>query len=130
MENSTTWRNLFINVINGTLTPPGNLTTALSAINATVLESVLGSVQIPSDDGTNETVVTALQNATGITVFVPADDAFTSDVNSTLQGLQGNTTALRAIIQNHVCLHLPTCCNFLTYRTVHQRDNFVLPSSP
>ncbi|KJA17642.1 hypothetical protein HYPSUDRAFT_70515 [Hypholoma sublateritium FD-334 SS-4] len=98
--NGTSWQNLFINRINGTLTPPGNLTTALTAINATALQGVLGGLQLPMN-GTNGTAVEALQCAKGITFFVPANVAFTAAVNSSLQGLQSNTTALTALVQNH-----------------------------
>ena len=41
VENSTTWDNLFINGINGTLSPPGNLSSALTAINGSALQNVL-----------------------------------------------------------------------------------------
>lgn len=128
MVNGTTWQNLFINGVNGTLIPPGNLTTALTAINATALESVLATVQVPSSNGTNETVVDSLQNAQGITVFIPANDAFTSDVNTTLQGLQSNTSALQAIIQNHVRFSLAISPHPYSYMgdLVHQRHDALL----
>ncbi|KJA19588.1 hypothetical protein HYPSUDRAFT_56563 [Hypholoma sublateritium FD-334 SS-4] len=99
--NATRWRNLSINPINNTLIPPGNLTTALTAIKASALQGVLGGVQIPSARGVNTPAVLALQRARGITVFVPANDAFTDAVNGSLQGLQGNASALTALVQNH-----------------------------
>ncbi|KAF9471118.1 FAS1 domain-containing protein [Pholiota conissans] len=101
ITNSTTWRNLFINGINGVLIPPGNFSSALNATNTTALTALLSTVQLPVFNGTNETAIGALQNATGITYFVPNNLAFTSDVNSTLQGLQSNTSALQTVVQNH-----------------------------
>ncbi|PPQ90707.1 hypothetical protein CVT25_005015 [Psilocybe cyanescens] len=99
--NATTWKNLFINGINGVLIPPGNLTTALSAVNATAAQTLLSSVQVPTENGTNATALEALQTARGITLFVPDDEAFTSEVNQTLQGLQNNQSAQANLVQNH-----------------------------
>lgn len=68
---------------------------------------MLGGLQLPVN-GTNRTAVEALQCANGITLFVPANIAFTDAINSSLQGLQSNTTALTALVQNHVRLPLRT----------------------
>lgn len=115
--NGTRWRNLSINRINNTLIPPGNLTTALTAVKATALQGVLGGLQIPSANGVNTPAVDALQRARGITIFIPANDAFTAAVNGSLQGLQGNASALTALVQNHV-------------RVTPLRASGALPSSP
>lgn len=103
--NSTQWGSIFINQINGVLTPPGNITTALNATNATVTLNLLGSIQIPSANGTNETSTEFLQEAVGITFFVPNDAAFTAVVNQTISALQSNVSALAAVLENHVSLH-------------------------
>jgi len=104
--NATTWRNLFINAITGVLVPPGNLTSTFAATNvATNVAAAQGffnSVQLPSLNGTNETAIDALQEASGFTLFIPNNDAFTSDVNQTIQNLQNNQTALTTLLQNHV----------------------------
>jgi uncharacterized surface protein with fasciclin (FAS1) repeats len=101
--NATTWRNLFINGITGVLVPPGNLTTALNATNATAAQALFLSAQVPSANGTNETAIEALQEARGMTLFIPNNEAFTCDVNNTLESLQNNQTALAVLLQNHVC---------------------------
>lgn len=54
------------------------------------------------DGSMNMTALEVLQNAKGITVFVPNDDSFTSDVNQTLAGLQGDSDAQANILANHV----------------------------
>lgn len=99
--NSTMWRNLFVNGITGVLVPPGNLSTALTAVNATSIQNLL-STEVPSSNGTNETALQFLQEAHGVTVLVPDNGAFSSDVNGTLDSLQGNQSALAAILENHV----------------------------
>ncbi|KAF8154905.1 FAS1 domain-containing protein [Crassisporium funariophilum] len=99
--NSTIWQNLFINGINGVLIPPGNVTTALTATNATTAQSFISSIQVPSLNGTNETATQFLQDARGFTLFVPHNDAFTTSVNQTLDGLRSNQTALAALLMNH-----------------------------
>ena len=100
------WGSIFINQINGVLTPPGNVTTALNATNATVAFNLLETIQIPSSNGTNETATEFLQDAVGITFFAPNDAAFTSVVNQTISALQNNVSALAAVLENHVSLHL------------------------
>lgn len=100
--NGTVWKNLFVNGITGVLIPPGNLSTALTAVNATDVQTLLAT-EVPSSNGTNETALQFLEDARGVTVFVPDNGAFTSDVNSTLGSLQGNNSALAAILENHVC---------------------------
>ncbi|CAA7262397.1 unnamed protein product [Cyclocybe aegerita] len=99
---SSILRNLFVNRINGVLIPPGNLSTALRAVNATAARAILSVVQVPSTDGYNVTALNALEGARGITLFIPNNRAFTAEINQTVQGLQGvNRTALAALIQNH-----------------------------
>ncbi|KAF9563505.1 hypothetical protein CPC08DRAFT_324813 [Agrocybe pediades] len=57
VTNGTRWNNLFINGITGVLIPPGNLTTALTAINATAAENLLTSVQVPGSQQGNPGIV-------------------------------------------------------------------------
>jgi uncharacterized surface protein with fasciclin (FAS1) repeats len=90
------------------LIPPGNVTTALNATNATVTFNLLETIQIPSANGTNETATQFLQDAVGITFFVPNDAAFTSVVNQTISSLQNNVSALAAVLENHVSLLSPS----------------------
>lgn len=104
--NSKQWGSIFINQINGVLIPPGNVTTALNATNATVTSALLGSVQIPSANGTNVTATEFLQEADGITFFVPNNEAFTTVANETISALQNNVSALVAVLENHVILSL------------------------
>ncbi|KAH9475780.1 hypothetical protein JR316_0011339 [Psilocybe cubensis] len=99
--NSTVWRNLFINGVTGVIVPPGNLTAALTAVNATAAQNLVSTIQIPAENGTNVTALEALESARGITLFVPNDEAFTSEVNETLSGLQSNQTAQTNLLQNH-----------------------------
>ncbi|KAJ3494511.1 hypothetical protein NLJ89_g10790 [Agrocybe chaxingu] len=99
---SSTLRNLFVNRINGVLTPPGNLSTALRAVNATAARAILSVIRVPSNDGSNTSALNAQEGARGITLFIPNNRAFTAEINQTVQGLQGvNRTALAALIQNH-----------------------------
>ena len=100
------WGYIFINQINGVLSPPGNVTTALNATNATIAFNLLETIQIPSSNGTNETATKFLQDTIGITFFAPNDAAFTSVVNQMISALQNNISALAAVLENHVSLHL------------------------
>ncbi|KAJ2915811.1 hypothetical protein MD484_g4619, partial [Candolleomyces efflorescens] len=85
VTNGTQWRNFFLVEIDGILSPPGNVTTALLAVNDTPL--VTWGSQI--------------QEARGFTLFAPACEAFTEEVNQTIGQFQGNETALADLIQNH-----------------------------
>ncbi|KAF5309524.1 hypothetical protein D9619_012360 [Psilocybe cf. subviscida] len=100
VQNSTQQDQFLIAGINGTLIPPGNLTTALTAVNATVAQNLLQTVPVPGPNG-NISVLEALQAARGVTIFVPNNAAFDSQFNSSLPGLQNNATALTALLQNH-----------------------------
>jgi uncharacterized surface protein with fasciclin (FAS1) repeats len=93
---------LFINGISGVLTPPGNLTSAFAATNASEAQCLWASAYVLSANGTNETIVEAIQEARGITLFIPNNASFTSDVNQTISGLLDNQTALAILLQNHV----------------------------
>lgn len=100
--NTTQFNNVLISRVDGVFIPPGNITTALNATNATVTFSLLESIQVPSLNGTNETATEFLQNATGITFFVPNDLAYTSVVNQTIDSLRNNVSALSAVLENLV----------------------------
>jgi uncharacterized surface protein with fasciclin (FAS1) repeats len=94
---------LFINgITGGILTPPGNLTSALAATNASEAQCLWTTAHVLSANGTNETIIEALEEAYGITLFIPNNASFTSDVNQTISGLLNNQTALATLIQNHV----------------------------
>lgn len=80
------------------LIPPGGISTALRAINDTTLLSVAQEIQVPPSGS----AVSLLDEARGFTLFAPSSSAFTSEVNSTLEGLQSNQTALLSLLQNHV----------------------------
>ena len=99
------WQNLLINFIDGYLTPPDSLSTALTAVGATNTRDLLSAIPVSSDNGTNTTALDALASARGITLLIPNNDAFTSSVNMTLQGLMNNSTAVSDLLQNHVSLH-------------------------
>lgn len=103
--NSTQWRNLLVNGINGVLIPPGNITTALNAVNDTPALNILESTQVTGPNGTNISAIEFGQSAQGITIFAPSSDAFTSEVNSSLSELaQSNPESLKALLKNHVRL--------------------------
>ncbi|KAF8961176.1 hypothetical protein BDZ97DRAFT_1760146 [Flammula alnicola] len=99
--NGTAWRNLFIVGINGTLIPPGNLTTALTAVNASAAGTLLSGIDLPASNGANAPAIKVLQAARGITLFLPNNEAVTSAVNGTLQRWQNNQAAQAALLQNH-----------------------------
>ncbi|RXW23538.1 hypothetical protein EST38_g2304 [Candolleomyces aberdarensis] len=99
--NGIQWRNIFIAEINGILTPPGNVSSALQAVNDTPLLTFGSQIQAPLNNGSNGSAIEFLQEARGFTLFAPDSGAFTNDVNQTIQQLQGNQTALAALLQNH-----------------------------
>lgn len=85
-------------------------TTTFQSASATFTTTISGGSgdgdDDDDDDGNNPTNITALQaieNLEGFTLFAPAPEAFTSDVNNTIQGLQNsnNQPALLALLQNH-----------------------------
>ena len=130
--NSTQWNNLFINQVNGVFIPPGNISTALNATNATITYNLLSSIQFPSSNGTNETGLEFLQNATGITLFVPNNTAFTSEVNQTIASLGNNATALADLIANHVSGSSSSLvvAAFLLFEIVYQRYRALFSADP
>ncbi|KAJ2917149.1 hypothetical protein MD484_g3237, partial [Candolleomyces efflorescens] len=154
--NTTQWGNLLLAQIDNVLTPPGNVSEALQAVNDTPLMNLANSIQVPfygnSSSGggagggssstsssassstgsqstsasasatssaggggggvggggssggfTNITALQALEGLQGFTLFAPSADAFSSDVNNTIQALQSNNNqaALLALLQNH-----------------------------
>ena len=101
--NTTQWRNLFVNGIDGVLIPPGNITTALTAVNDTPALNLLQNTQVTGEDGTNISAIEFGQSARGVTIFAPDSSAFTSDVNSSISQLsQSDPEALKALLKNHV----------------------------
>jgi uncharacterized surface protein with fasciclin (FAS1) repeats len=108
VNNATQWRNFFIVEVNGTFIPPGNLTTALQATNATTLLQLGNQIQLPAVNGTNVSAVELIQEeARGFTFFAPTDQAFTSQGNAGMDAMQGNQTAITDAILNHVRVHHP-----------------------
>ncbi|KAJ2937024.1 hypothetical protein H1R20_g76, partial [Candolleomyces eurysporus] len=74
-----------------------------SATSTSSVSSSGTSTEGNSEGGANITALQALENLRGFTLFAPAADAFTSDLNNTIQGLQSsnNQTALLTLLQNH-----------------------------
>ncbi|KAF5309780.1 hypothetical protein D9611_013601 [Ephemerocybe angulata] len=101
VSNSSQWRNFFVAEVDGVFTPPGSVSTALTAVNDTQLLSFAQQVQVPLEDGSNGTAVAFLEQARGFTLFAPESQAFTSDVNATIQQLQNNQSAAISFFQNH-----------------------------
>ncbi|MCL6388889.1 fasciclin domain-containing protein, partial [Pectobacterium carotovorum subsp. carotovorum] len=99
--NGTRWRNLNVFEVNGVFIPPGNVSTALTAVGDAPLVSVANQVQVPGSDGSNTSAIEALQQTRGFTLFAPASEAFTSQVNETIQGIQDDPSELLAVFQNH-----------------------------
>ncbi|KAJ2933690.1 hypothetical protein H1R20_g3448, partial [Candolleomyces eurysporus] len=99
--NGIQWRNFFVAEIDGILTPPGDVTSALEAVNDTALLTFASQIQAPLNNGSDGSAIEFLQEARGFTLFAPASEAFTNDINQTIQQLQGNQTALAELLQNH-----------------------------
>jgi uncharacterized surface protein with fasciclin (FAS1) repeats len=133
VTNSSFYQNLFINTIDSVLTPPGNLSQALSAVNATSFLSLAQQVNVTGPDGSNITALDALGSLHGFTLFVPSNDAI-QNASSTLGGLQNNETAIMALLDNHVCiipfsLSTSTLTRYLQY-SGYQRNHRVLSRYP
>ena len=103
VTNSSSYQNLFINTIDGIIQPPGNLSQALSAVNATSFLSLAQQANVTSSNGNNVTILDALSSLRGFTLFVPSNDAI-QNASSTFSGLQNNGTAVMALLGNHVSL--------------------------
>ncbi|KAL9709434.1 hypothetical protein Ac2012v2_007169 [Leucoagaricus gongylophorus] len=100
VTNSSSYQNLFINTIDGIIQPPGNLSQALSAVNATSFLSLAQQANVTSSNGNNVTILDALSSLRGFTLFVPSNDAI-QNASSTFSGLQNNGTAVMALLGNH-----------------------------
>lgn len=101
VANSSTYENLFLNSIDGVITPPGNLSTVLNATNATAFVAFAQQVNTTNSDGSNTSAVNSLEQENGFTLFVPDNDAFQA-AQQTIGGFQNNQTALKARLGNHV----------------------------
>ncbi|MCL6394751.1 fasciclin domain-containing protein, partial [Pectobacterium atrosepticum] len=77
--------------INDVLIPPGNVSQAVQAVGDYPLLTFGNQVQVPGPSGSNITIVQALENTHGLTLFAPVSSAFTSQANQTLQSLQQNS---------------------------------------
>jgi hypothetical protein len=103
VANSSTYENLFLNSINGVITPPGNLSTELNSTNATSFLAFAQQANATSPDGSNTSALNVLEQEHGFTVFVPNNDAFQA-AQQNISGFQNNETALMALLGNHVRL--------------------------
>jgi uncharacterized surface protein with fasciclin (FAS1) repeats len=101
----TRWENLAINVVDGVIDPPGNLSNALVSQNLSTLATILG--ELPGPTG-GKLLDYLNKGAKGFTIFAPRDDAFKSALgNQTIAEMLKNTTTLATVLGNHVrCLLL------------------------
>lgn len=91
---NSTYQNILIKLIDGVLTPPGNIVEVISQNNGSALISTLSSA-LPD-------VASTLQSAQGITVFAP-DNAAIQAAASTLGSLvQSDMAAVATAVQGHV----------------------------
>ncbi|KAF9220365.1 Fasciclin-domain-containing protein [Gyrodon lividus] len=99
VANTTTFENLEIIVIDSVLVPPPNMTNIFgnSSLELSELASVLESTSVPG----GSSILAELTSMRGITVFAP-NNAGVQAAQSTLSGLASNTTALTAVISNHI----------------------------
>jgi uncharacterized surface protein with fasciclin (FAS1) repeats len=105
------WQNLAINVVDGVIDPPGNLSNALVAQNLTTLATILGSLPGPTGGKLLEYLD---KNARGFTLFAPRDEALKAAMgNQTIAAMLTNTTTLATVLGNHV-----------------RRPTFVFPRAP
>ncbi|KIJ63995.1 hypothetical protein HYDPIDRAFT_133294 [Hydnomerulius pinastri MD-312] len=100
ISNMTTYNNTEILIIDSVLMPPPNMTTILgnASYELTSLSSILQSTALT---GGGSSILNALTSAHGITVFAPNNAAIAA-AQSTLSGLASNTTALTAVLVNHI----------------------------
>lgn len=90
-----------MNIIDGVLTPPGNLTETLNETNITAFLTFAQNVTEKSISNTNVSAVDVLGEARGFTLFVPDDQAL-QQAQQTLQQFQNNQTAQLSILGNYV----------------------------
>ncbi|EAU87158.1 hypothetical protein CC1G_05847 [Coprinopsis cinerea okayama7 len=129
VNNGTRWRNLAIFEVDGVFVPPGNLSTALSAVGDTPLVAFGDRVHISGPGGSNATAIQTLNQARGFTLFAPASRAFTSQVNQTLQSIQSDDQDdFRNAFQNHYVngstVYSPTLREYAANSTTGDDDNW------
>ncbi|KAF8841404.1 Fasciclin-domain-containing protein, partial [Paxillus ammoniavirescens] len=97
--NTTTYNNTEIIIVNSVLIPPPNMTDIFgnASYELSALSSVLQSVSFKN----GSSVLAEVTSARGITFFAPNNGGIQA-AESTLTGLASNTTALAAVISNHI----------------------------
>lgn len=95
-----------MNIIDGVLTPPGNLTTALNATNASAFLTLAQNVTEKIGGDTNVSALNVLGETRGFTLFVPNDQAL-QQAQQAIQQFQNNQTAQLSFLANYVRLTSP-----------------------
>ncbi|KAF9779813.1 FAS1 domain-containing protein [Thelephora terrestris] len=99
------YQNLQLFIIDGVLLYPGNFSTTLqSNSQLSGFANFAQNTQVPVWDTSantteNVTVIQDLSGVRGLTLFAPDDQAFNQQIPSSISG---NTTALWAVMRNHV----------------------------
>ena len=102
VANATQWRGFFIVQIDDALNPPGNVPTALNAVNNQPLLNLAQQIQVPLGNEQNGSIVQALERTRGFTLFAPSSQALDMGESNTVAQVQGNQSAGLALLQNHV----------------------------
>ncbi|KAG8904060.1 hypothetical protein FRB99_002331 [Tulasnella sp. 403] len=89
ITNTTSYENLLIQVVDAVIDTPGTITAAFTTWNLTALPTALNSLNF----------TTPLEEARGITVFAPNDQAF-QNAQSSIAG--ANSTQVASVLANHV----------------------------
>jgi len=98
VQNTTSYQGLQILVIDAILQPPPKMSDVL---NSSVYEISNLTAVLSAVNASNYTLLDALDKARGITLFAPNDTAI-STTQCCVGGLLPNTTALLALLGNHV----------------------------
>ncbi|KAK7688277.1 hypothetical protein QCA50_008647 [Cerrena zonata] len=107
--NVTSFGNLTVFIVDHLLEIPQDFNTTVPTNNESLsaIQTVLGNVQTPIFDATNNqtsnvTLLDAINSQWhGFTFFAPNNDAVQSAM-STIQGLAGNATAVQNVLYNHI----------------------------
>jgi len=107
VQNTTSFQNIQINVVDAVLTIPANLSTTLgNSSTLSDLELIGDIVTVPftnttTNQTTNVTLLQFLEGAKGFTLFAPINQAFTA-VSFTASQLIFNQTAIFTVIRNSI----------------------------
>lgn len=96
---TVTYENLVLYVIDGVLEFPGLLSTVLMTQNLTTLKTILSSIDVQFTNNSSTTLMSALDNAKGFTLFAPSDSALALAA-STISSLP-NKTVEGTVLANH-----------------------------